>query len=144
MKTYMAKADDVQRQWHIIDATGVPLGRMAARVARILQGKHKPTWTPHVDTGDAVIIINAGKVGATGRKAESKMYHRHTGYIGGLKTTSLGTMRANNPEELIRLAVKRMLPRGPLGRAMAKKLRVFKDANHSHTAQQPVVMKELI
>ncbi len=136
--TYMAKPGDIKRYWYIIDAAGRPLGRVATEAARILRGKHKPEYTPHLDTGDHVIILNAGKVALTGRKLEQKKYRRHSGYPGGLKEVDYATMLEKRPEKAIFLAVRGMLPHNRLGRAMLKKLRVYKDNQHSHQAQQPL------
>ncbi|WP_347297964.1 50S ribosomal protein L13 [Dolosigranulum savutiense] len=135
--TYMAKESDIERKWHVVDATGIPLGRLSAAVAKILRGKHKPTYTPHVDTGDYVIILNASNVKLTGNKASDKIYSRHTGYPGGLKQISAGELRERKPERLVELSIKGMLPNGPLGRKQAKKLFVYADGEHKHQAQQP-------
>ncbi|MDO6460590.1 50S ribosomal protein L13 [Granulosicoccaceae sp. 1_MG-2023] len=137
MKTFSAKPAEVTRQWYVIDAEGKTLGRLSTEVARRLRGKHKPTYTPHVDTGDHIVIINAEKVRVTGNKAKDKMYHRHTGYIGGLKSVSFEKMQQQAPERIIEIAVKGMLPKTPLGRAMFRKLRVYAGAEHQHAAQQP-------
>lgn len=137
--TYMAKPHEIERRWYIIDATGRPLGRIATEVARLLRGKHKPIYTPHIDTGDHVIVINAVKTVLTGRKLEQKIYYRHSGFPGGLKKTSYETIMAKNPERAIYLAVKGMLPHNRLGRAMLKKLRVYRDAQHPHEAQKPLL-----
>ncbi|RMA79491.1 50S ribosomal protein L13 [Umboniibacter marinipuniceus] len=137
MKTFSAKAEAVQREWFIVDAKGKTLGRMAAEIATRLRGKHKPEYTPHVDTGDFIIVVNAAEVNVTGNKAKDKMYHRHTGYIGGLKSISFEKLIEKAPERTIETAVKGMLPKGPLGRAMFKKLKVYPGAEHPHTAQQP-------
>ena len=125
------------RTWFVVDLDGQTLGRAATRIAHVLRGKHKPTFTPHVDDGDYVIVINAAKVHLTGRKLDQKTYYRHTGYVGGLKATTAGEMLAKKPEEVIRKAVKGMLPRGPLGRAQLRKLKVFAGPEHEHGAQQP-------
>ncbi|MFB5662990.1 50S ribosomal protein L13 [Alteribacillus sp. HJP-4] len=135
--TYMAKPGEVQRKWFVIDAEGQTLGRLASEVASILRGKNKPQFTPHVDTGDNVIIVNAKKIHLTGNKLQDKMYYRHSQYPGGLKETRASEMRANKPERMIELAVKGMLPKGSLGRQQAKKLHVFAGAEHNHQAQQP-------
>ena len=140
MKTFMAKAENIQRDWYVIDADGVVLGRLAAQVASILRGKHKPTYTPHVDTGDHVIIINADKVRLTGNKLDKKLYRAHSGYPGGLKETPYRVLLAKKSDFAIREAVRGMLPHNSLGRQMLKKLRVYKDAEHKHEAQQPQVM----
>ncbi|WP_297527682.1 50S ribosomal protein L13 [Thiohalobacter sp.] len=137
MKTFSAKPETVKRDWYVVDATGKTLGRLAAEVARRLRGKHKAEYTPHVDTGDYIIIVNADKVAVTGRKEQDKMYHHHTGYIGNLKSISLGKLRAKAPERIIENAVKGMLPKNPLGRAMYRKLKVYAGPEHRHQAQQP-------
>lgn len=137
MKTFSAKPETVKRDWYVVDATGKTLGRLAAEVARRLRGKHKAEYTPHVDTGDYIIIVNADKVAVTGRKEQDKMYHYHTGYIGNLKSISLGKLRAKAPERIIENAVKGMLPKNPLGRAMYRKLKVYAGPEHQHQAQQP-------
>jgi large subunit ribosomal protein L13 len=134
----MAKAEEVERKWYVIDANGKPLGRVASKAAHILRGKHKVTFTPHVDCGDNVIIINAQKVGLTGNKLEDKMYYNHSQYPGGLRTRSAKVMRKDYPEEMLELAVKGMLPHGRLGRAMFKKLFVYAGEEHKHEAQKPV------
>lgn len=139
-QTYMAKASDVNRKWHVVDAEGVSLGRLAADVATVLMGKHRPEYTPHVDTGDFVIVTNAGKVQLTGAKAEQKFRRRYTGYPGGLKLEAYGTVRERRPEVLIEDAVRRMLPKNRLGRVMLKKLKVYPGAEHPHAAQQPEPM----
>ena len=137
MKTFSAKPETVKRDWYVVDAEGKTLGRLATEIASRLRGKHKPEYTPHVDTGDYIVVINCEKVHVTGRKATDKMYHRHTGYIGGLKSMSFEKQIAHKPEVAIERAVKGMLPRGPLGRAMFSKLKVYAGAEHKHTAQQP-------
>ena len=137
MKTFSAKPESVKRDWFLIDATDKTLGRLSTEIARRLRGKHKPEFTPHVDTGDYIVVINAEKVHVTGAKLDDKMYHRFTGYVGNLKTTSLKDMLANHPERVIEIAVKGMLPKNPLGRAMYSKLKVYKGPNHPHSAQQP-------
>jgi large subunit ribosomal protein L13 len=137
MKTYSAKAADVQRDWFVVDASDKTLGRLASEIAHRLRGKHKAEYTPHVDTGDYIVVINAEKVRVTGAKATDKMYHRHTGYPGGLKSMSFEQLIDKAPERVIQGAVKGMLPRNPLGRAMFKKLKVYAGAEHPHTAQQP-------
>lgn len=137
MKTYSANDASVKRDWYVVDAEGKTLGRLASEVATRLRGKHKPVYTPHVDTGDYIIVVNADKVAVTGRKASDKMYHRHTGFPGGLKTVNFEKLMAHKPEQAIQLAVKGMLPRNPLGRAMFKKLKVYAGTEHPHTAQQP-------
>ena len=137
MKTVSAKAESVKRDWYVIDATDKTLGRLATEIASRLRGKHKPVFTPHVDTGDYLVVINAEKVATTGRKLSDKTYHRFTGYIGNLRTTSLRDLMATHPERVIEIAVKGMLPKTPLGRAMFKKLKVYKGPSHPHAAQQP-------
>lgn len=137
MKTYSAKPGEVEKQWLLVDAADLPLGRVAARVAALLRGKHKAAFTPHVDTGDHVIVINAGKVRLTGKKASQKMYYRHSGYPGGLKATPYGELLKKKPALLMRLAVKGMLPRTSLGRAMLRKLKVYAGPEHPHAAQRP-------
>lgn len=137
MKTYSAKPETVQHDWFIVDADGKTLGRMAAEIASRLRGKHKPEYTPHVDTGDYIIVVNAEKVRVTGNKMTDKMYHRHTEFPGGLKTMSFEKLLAHAPERIIQSAVKGMLPKGPLGRAMFRKLKVYAGSAHTHTAQQP-------
>ena len=137
MRTFQPKPDDIQRAWRVIDAEGAVLGRVATEVATLLRGKHKPIWAPHVDTGDHVIVINAAKLDINPRKAEAKLYRRHSGYPGGLRSETLEHLLARDPEKVIRSAVKGMLPKGPLGRQMIKKLRVYPDATHPHSAQQP-------
>ena len=137
MKTFSAKPETVKRDWYVVDAEGKTLGRLATEIASRLRGKHKPEYTPHVDTGDYIVVVNAEKVRVSGRKATDKMYHRHTGYVGGLKSLSFEKMIDSKPESVIELAVKGMLPRGPLGRAMFSKLKVYAGAEHKHSAQQP-------
>jgi large subunit ribosomal protein L13 len=137
MKTYIAKPETVQRSWYVVDAAGKTLGRLASEVASRLRGKHKPEFTPHVDTGDFIIIVNAEKVKVTGRKEETKVYEHYTGYPGGLKSITLGKLLAKFPTRVIEKAVKRMLPKGPLGYAMYSKLKVYAGAEHPHSAQQP-------
>jgi len=137
--TYMAKPNEVQRKWYIIDAAGKTLGRMASEAASLLRGKHKPEFTPHVDTGDFVIIINADKVVLTGKKLLQKKYYRHSGYMGGLKTTTAQEMLNNKPERMVELAVHGMLPKNRLGNRLKTKLKVYAGAEHPHTAQQPEV-----
>ena len=137
MKTYMAKGETVERKWYVVDAEGLVLGRLASQVATILRGKHKPIYTPHVDTGDFVIIINADKVVLTGRKLDQKKYYHHSGYPGGIKETSYRTLLQKKPEFAVYEAVRLMLPKGPLGRQMLKKLRVYRGDDHKHVAQQP-------
>jgi len=141
MKTFTAKPAEVKRDWYVIDATGKTLGRMATEIARRLRGKHKPEYTPHVDTGDYIVVINAEKVTVTGNKTTDKEYHHVTGYIGGLKTTTFDKLRAEKPERIIQEAVKGMLPKNPLGRAMFRKLKVYAGGEHQHAAQQPKVLE---
>ena len=138
MKTFSAKPAEVKRDWYVVDATGKTLGRLSTEIAHRLRGKHKPVFTPHVDTGDYIVVINAEKVRVTGNKMKDKMYHHHTGYIGNLKSISLEKLLKQAPERVIETAVKGMLPRGPLGRQMLAKLRVFAGPEHTHTAQQPI------
>ena len=140
-KTYMAKPGEVKQNWFLVDAEGKILGRLASDIAVILMGKHRPTYTPHVDTGDYVIVVNAGDVKVTGRKLQDKMYYRHTGYIGNLKSVSLAKLLETHPERVIEKSVKGMLPRGPLGRKMLGKLRVYKGPEHDHAAQQPIPLE---
>ena len=141
MSTYMAKVETVERKWYVLDAAGKPLGRVAAAAATILRGKHRPEFTPHVDCGEFVIIINADKAVLTGKKLEQKYYYRHTGYIGGLKKVQYKTLMATKPEFALKEAVRGMLPKGPLGYAMLKKLHVYAGPNHEHQAQKPVVFE---
>ena len=141
MKTYMAKAESVERKWYVVDAAGVPLGRLASRVASVLRGKNKPTYTPNVDTGDFVIVINTDKAVLTGKKLENKFYRYHTGYIGGLKEISYKKMMAEKSDLAVYEAVKGMLPKNSLGRQMLKKLKVYKGAEHNHAAQKPEELK---
>ncbi|EKD75798.1 MAG: 50S ribosomal protein L13 [uncultured bacterium] len=141
MVTLSAKPAEVQHDWYVLDATDQVLGRMASEVARRLRGKHKPQYTPHVDTGDYIIIINAEKVRVTGKKADQKIYYRHTGYPGGIKTESFEKLNKRKPEKIIELAVKGMLPKGPLGFAMLKKLKVYAGSVHQHASQQPQVLE---
>ncbi len=136
-RTYVAKPGEVERKWYVVDATGKTLGRLAARIAHILRGKHKPQYTPHEDVGDFIIVVNAEKIAVTGRKLDQKIYYRHSGYPGGLKAVSLRRMLARHPERVIEHAVKGMLPRGPLGRRMFKKLKVYAGPTHPHQAQKP-------
>ncbi len=137
MKTLSMRAQDVRRAWYVVDAENKTLGRLASAIAVRLRGKHKPEYTPHVDTGDYVIVINADKVHVTGNKETGKVYHRHSGYPGGIKSTTLGKLRATHPERIIEKAVKGMLPRNPLGRAVFRKLKVYAGPSHPHAAQQP-------
>ena len=140
MKTFMPKAADITRKWYVVDAEGLALGRVASQVANILRGKNKPIYTPHVDTGDYVIIINASKVILTGKKLDQKIYYKHSGFVGGLKETKYRKLLAEKPEVAMRHAVVGMLPKGPLGRAMAKKMKIYAGAEHEHVAQQPEVL----
>ena len=137
MKTFTAKPNDVNHDWYVIDAEGKTLGRMATEIARRLRGKHKPIYTPHVDTGDYIVVVNADKVEVTGKKASDKIYYHHTGYIGNLKSKSFEKMQASAPGRVVELAVKGMLPKNPLGRAMFRKLKVYGGPDHKHSAQQP-------
>ncbi|PYN12879.1 MAG: 50S ribosomal protein L13 [Candidatus Rokuibacteriota bacterium] len=137
----MPKESEIERRWFVVDAQGQVLGRLASRVASILRGKHKPTFSPHLDVGDHVVVINAEKIHLTGRKLTDKVYRWHTGYIGGLREVSAGTMLRSHPERVIEWAVEGMLPKNRLGRAMAKKLRVYRGADHPHAAQQPTVLE---
>jgi large subunit ribosomal protein L13 len=141
MKTFSANADNVKRDWFVVDATDKTLGRLSTEIARRLRGKHKPEYTPHCDTGDYIVVVNAQKVHVTGAKLDDKMYHRFTGYVGNLKTTSLKDMLATHPERVIEIAVKGMLPKNPLGREMYRKLKVYGGAEHPHTAQQPQALE---
>lgn len=141
MSTYFATNENAKRDWTVIDADGVILGRLASEVARRLRGKHKPEFTPHIDVGDYVVVINAEKIKATGNKLEGKIYWRHTEYPGGIKSTTLGKMMAEHPERVIEKAIKGMLPKGPLGYAQFRKLKVYAGAEHPHTAQQPTPFK---
>lgn len=140
MKTFMAKAETIERKWYVIDAQGMVLGRLASQVAAILRGKNKPTYTPHCDTGDHVIVINAEKIVLTGNKLDDKKYYRHSGYPGGLKEISYRRLMETKPEFVIKQAVKGMLPKGPLGRQMGTKLRVYAGPEHEHEAQKPEVL----
>ena len=137
MKTFSAKPEEVRRDWFVVDATDKTLGRLATELAVRLRGKHKPEFTPHVDTGDHIVVVNAARIRVTGNKLADKIYYRHTGYVGNLKPITLEKLMAKSPEQVITIAVKGMLPKNPLGRAMLKKLRVFAGPEHSHAAQQP-------
>jgi len=141
VSTFMAKASNVERQWYVIDAENQVLGRLASQIAAMLRGKHKPTFTPHVDTGDYIIVVNAEKVVLTGKKLDQKMYRHHTGYPGGLKEMTYRRLMATKPEFALKEAVRGMLPKGPLGYAMLKKLHVYAGPNHEHQAQKPVVFE---
>jgi large subunit ribosomal protein L13 len=138
VRTYSPRPADIERRWHVIDADGAVLGRVATEAARLLTGKHKPTWAPHVDGGDHVIVVNAARLDVSPRKATEKRYHRHSGYPGGLRTTTLGDLLARHPDRVVRLAVRGMLPKNRLGRRMLRRLRVYAGPEHPHTAQQPV------
>jgi large subunit ribosomal protein L13 len=141
MKTYVATQSDRQRDWYVVDASGETLGRLATQIADVLRGKRKPTYTPHVDTGDFVIVVNADKIAVTGNKRSNKLYHRHSGYPGGLRTRTLDQMLSLRPEEVIRLAVKGMMPRNRLARKQLTKLKVYAGPDHPHAAQQPTAME---
>ncbi len=141
MKTYSAKPETVERDWYVIDAAGKTLGRLATEIARRLRGKHKPVYTPHVDTGDYIIVVNADKVHVTGRKETDKVYYHHTGYPGGIKSITLGKLRQKKAEKIIETAVKGMLPKNRLGRAMYRKLHVYAGPEHRHAAQQPKTLE---
>ena len=137
MKSYMASPSTIERQWYVVDATGHTLGRLASEIASILRGKNKPTFTPHIDTGDYVVVVNADKIKVTGKKMNQKVYYNYTGYVGGLKETTLKEKLAKKPEDVLYLAVKGMLPKGPLGRQMIKKRHVYAGPEHEQQAQQP-------
>jgi large subunit ribosomal protein L13 len=137
MKSFMASPSTIEREWYVVDATGHTLGRLSSEIAKILRGKNKPIFTPHIDCGDNVIVINADKIKVTGKKLDQKIYYRHSDYVGGMKETTLKEKLAKKPEDVIYLAVKGMLPKGPLGRAMIKKLHVYAGSEHNHAAQQP-------
>ena len=137
MKTFMASPATIERKWYVIDAEGMTLGRLASEAAKILRGKNKPIFTPHIDTGDYLIIVNAEKINVTGKKLDDKIYYHHSKYVGGMKETTLREMLAKKPEKVIELAVKGMLPKGPLGREMYRKLHVYAGPDHNHQAQQP-------
>ena len=140
MKTFSAKPAEVKRDWYVVDAEGKTLGRLASEIAHRLRGKHKPEYTPHVDTGDYIIVVNVEKIGVTGTKEKNKLYQHHTGYIGNLKTISLGKLRKTFPDRILTTAVKGMLPKNPLGRAMFKKLKFYSEPQHDHQSQQPKVL----
>ena len=140
MNSYMANPDKVERKWYVVDADGQTLGRLASEVAKVLRGKNKPIYTPHIDTGDYVIVVNADKIHVTGKKLDQKVYYHHSDYVGGMKETTLREMLAKKPEKVIELAVKGMLPKGPLGRAMIGKLHVYAGPEHKHEAQKPEVL----
>ena len=140
MKTSMANPDKIERKWYVVDAEGCTLGRLASEVAKVLRGKNKPEYTPHIDTGDYVIVVNAAKVKVTGKKLQQKIYYNHSDYVGGMRETTLAEMMAKKPEKVIELAVKGMLPKGPMGRDMIKKLHVYAGAEHANQAQKPEVL----
>ena len=140
MNSFMANPAKVERKWYVVDATGYTLGRLASEVAKVLRGKNKPIFTPHIDTGDYVIIVNAEKIKVTGKKLDQKIYYHHSDYVGGMKETTLREMLAKKPEKVVELAVKGMLPKGPLGREMFTKLHVYAGEEHPHTAQKPEVL----
>ena len=140
MKTYMANPDKIERKWYVVDAEGCTPGRLASEVAKVLRGKNKPEYTPHVDTGDYVIVVNADKVKVTGKKLQQKIYYNHSDYVGGMRETTLAEMLAKKPEKVVELAVKGMLPKGPLGRAIIKKLHVYAGPEHNNRAQKPEVL----
>ncbi len=140
MKTYMASPATIERKWYVVDATGSTLGRLASEVAKVLRGKNKAVFTPHIDTGDYVIVVNADKIKVTGKKLDQKIYYRHSEYVGGMKETTLREMMAKKPEKVVELAVKGMLPKGPLGRQMYTKLHVYAGPEHNHQAQKPEVL----
>ena len=141
MKSFMARPSTIERKWYVVDATGHTLGRLASEIASILRGKNKPTYTPHIDTGDYVIVVNADKIQVTGKKLDQKVYYNHSDYVGGMKETTLREKMAKKPEDVIYLAVKGMLPKGPLGREMITKLHVYAGADHKHQAQKPEVLE---
>ena len=140
MKTYMANPDKIERKWYVVDATDMTLGRLASEIAKVLRGNNKPVFTPHIDTGDYVIVTNAEKIKVTGKKMNQKIYYHHSDYVGGMKEATLAEMLAKKPEKVIELAVKGMLPKGPLGRSMIKKLFVYAGSEHKHVAQKPEVL----
>ena len=140
MKTYMANPDKIERKWYVVDAEGQTLGRLSAEIAKVLRGKNKPVVTPHIDTGDYVVVVNAAKVKVTGKKLDQKVYYHHSDYVGGMKETTLREMMAKKPEAVIEMAVKGMLPKGPLGRTMIKKLHVYAGPEHEQQAQKPEVL----
>ena len=141
MKSFMASPATIERKWYVVDATGYTLGRLSSEVAKVLRGKNKPIFTPHIDCGDYVIVVNADKVKVTGKKLDQKVYYNHSDYVGGMKETTLKEMLAKHPERVIEYAVKGMLPKGPLGRQMIKKLHVYAGAEHNHAAQQPKALE---
>ena len=140
MKSFMASPSTIEREWYVVDATGHTLGRLASEIAKVLRGKNKPTFTPHIDTGDYVIVVNADKIKVTGKKLDQKVYYNHSDYVGGMRETTLKEMMAKKPEKVVELAVKGMLPKGPLGRTMYKKLFVYAGSEHKHEAQKPEVL----
>ena len=140
MKTYMANPDKIERKWYVVDAEGATLGRLASEIAKVLRGKNKPEYTPHIDTGDYVIVVNAEKVKVTGKKLQQKIYYNHSDYVGGMRETTLAELLAKKPEKVIELAVKGMLPKGPMGRDMIKKLHVYAGPEHKQQAQKPEVL----
>ena len=140
MKTYMATPDKIERKWYVVDAEGATLGRLASEIAKVLRGKNKPEYTPHIDTGDYVIVVNAEKVKVTGKKLQQKVYYNHSDYVGGMRETTLAELLAKKPEKVIELAVKGMLPKGPMGRDMIKKLHVYAGPEHANQAQKPEVL----
>ena len=141
MKTFMASPATITREWYVVDAEGKTLGRLASEIAKVLRGKNKPIFTPHIDCGDNVIVINAEKITVTGKKMDQKVYYHHSGWVGGMKTATLKEKLAKKPEDVMYLAVKGMLPKGPLGRSMIKKLHIYAGAEHPHAAQQPKVLE---
>ena len=141
MKTYTAKPETVKHDWFVVDASGKVLGRLASEIARRLRGKHKPEFTPHVDTGDYIVVLNVDKLRVTGRKGHDKIYYRHSGYPGGVYSTNFDKLQARHPDRVLKLAVKGMLPKGPLGYAMIKKMKMYTGADHPHTAQQPKTLE---
>ena len=141
MKSYMASPATIERKWYVVDATDKTLGRLSSEIAKVLRGKNKAIFTPHIDTGDYVIVVNAEKIKVTGKKMDQKIYYRHSDYVGGMKEATLKEMMAKKPEDVIKLAVKGMLPKGPLGRQMIKKLHVYAGAEHAHAAQKPEVLE---
>lgn len=141
MKSFMASPSTIERKWYVVDATGHTLGRLSSEIASILRGKNKPTFTPHIDTGDYVIVVNADKIKITGKKMDQKIYYNHSDYVGGMKETTLKEKMAKKPEDVIRLAVKGMLPKGPLGRSMITKLHIYAGPEHNHQAQKPEVLE---
>ena len=140
MQTYMANPDKIERKWYVVDATDKTLGRLTSEIAKVLRGKNKPVYTPHIDTGDYVIVVNAEKIAVTGKKLDQKIYYNHSDYVGGMKETTLREMMDKKPEKVIELAVKGMLPKGPLGRSMIKKLHVYAGPEHAQQAQKPEVL----